>query len=86
MVEGTKTNQVCTKVRDIQDFIEGNVKTTIRKYRAEADRPSTSNRNTIVPSHSHKLINRIYICQEVLFVGKHVSCGTAVKEYSSGRE
>jgi len=24
--------------------------------------------------------------REVLFVGKHVSCGTAVKEYSSRRE
>jgi len=83
MVESTKTNQICTKVRDMQDFMKGNVETTIREYSTEADRTLTSNRDTIVPFHSHKLIDGIHICQEVLFVGKHVSCGTAVKKYSS---
>jgi len=66
--------------------MEGNVETTIREYSTEADRPSTSNRDMIVLSYSHKLINRIHICREVLFVGKHVSCGAAVKKYSSRRE
>jgi len=86
IVEGTKTNQVHTKIRDIQDFMEGNVETTIREYSTEVDKPSTSNRDTIVPFHSHKLIDRIHICREVLFVGKHISCSAVVKEYSSGRE
>jgi len=70
----------------MQDFMEGNVEMTIRKYSVEVDRPSTSNRNTIVPSHSHKLIDRINIHWKVLFVSKHVSCGTTVKEYSSERK
>ena len=86
MVEGTKTYQICTKVRNMQDFMEGNVETAIRKYSAKADRPSASNRDTIVPSHSHKLIDGIHIRREVLLVGEHVSCGTVVKEYSSGGE
>jgi len=86
MVEGTKTYQIRTKVRNMQDFMEGNVETAIRKYSAKADRPSASNRDMIVPSHSHKLIDGIHIRQEVLLVGEHVSCGAAVKEYSSGGE
>jgi len=84
MVEGTKTYQICTKVRNMQDFMEGNVETAIRKYSAKVDRPSASNRDMIVPSYSHKLIDGIHIHREVLLVGEHVSCGTAVKEYSSG--
>ena len=60
-VEDTKTNQIHSKVRDMQDFMEGNVETTIREYSAEVNRPSTSNRDTIVPSHSHKLIDGIHI-------------------------
>jgi len=31
-VEGTKTNYIHTKVRDMQDFIEGDVEMTIREY------------------------------------------------------
>jgi len=86
MVEGTKTYQIHTKVRNMQDFMEGNAEMAIRRYSAKADRPLASNRDTIVSSHSHKLIDRIHICREVLLVGKHMSCGTAVKEYSSGGE
>ena len=56
MVEGTKTDQICTEVRDMQNFIESNIEMTIRKYCTEADRPLTSNRNTIVSSHNYKLI------------------------------
>jgi len=73
-------------MRDIQNFMESNIETTIREYSAEADRPLTSNRDMIVPSYSHKLIDGIHICQEVLFVSKLVSHGATVKKYSSRRE
>jgi len=73
-------------VRNIQDFMEGNVEMAIRKYSTKADRPSASNRDMIVSFYSYKLIDGIHIRREVLLVGEHMSCGAAVKEYSSGGE
>ena len=70
----------------MQNFMESNIETTIRKYCTEVDRPSTGNRNMIVSFYSHKLIDGIHICQELLLIGEHMSCGTTVEEYSSGRK
>jgi len=46
----------------MQNFIEDDVKITIREYSTKADKPLTNNKSTIVFFYSYKFIDKIYIC------------------------